>query len=59
MLQFWGKDLTRSAPSNGPLFKLMSEKIIPGNEGAGELSRLLRQYRMRPDPIRGDQRCAL
>ena len=53
MLQFWGKDLTRSAPSNGPLFKLMSEKIIPGNEGAGELWRLLRQYGCGPIQFAG------
>ena len=53
MLQFWGKDLTRSAPSNGPLSKLMSEEIIPGNEGAGELSRLLRQYGCGPIQFAG------
>lgn len=48
-----GQDLTRSAPSNGPLSKLMSEEIIPGNEGARELSRLLRQYGCGPIQFAG------
>ena len=53
MLQFWGTDLRRLAPLNRPLFKPMSEEIIPGNEDAGELSRLLRQYGCGPIQFAG------
>lgn len=53
MLQFWGNDLRRLAPLNRPLSKPMSEEIIPGNEDAGELSRLLRQYGCGPIQFAG------